>query len=257
MKYTYGGYCDIGYSRKVNEDFIDTVELGEHTVFSIVADGAGSLPGALQPASIVCSEILYAVRRVYGESKDLFLSNPGLFLKEAMHTANRVLGAFKLGNEERYSGYGASVTCCLLDEQERFTFAHAGNTRFYLIRTNPKDHVPAILQLSRDHTKAQKMLEEGTLLAEQYYGHPDRLRMTSGLGISTDPLIQTYTTKLKSSDILLITSDGVHYAIRPDAMMNLVLKTGNCNDAARTLVEAAKFEKYADNMSAMLVYCSP
>ena len=252
--YIYGGVSDIGYKREINEDYINLVELDEQTLFAIVADGAGSKCSAIQPASIVASEILQILRRVFADNKSLFLANTGLFLQEAMHTANRILGAFKLGNEEMYAGFGASVTCCVCTAGGKFTLAHCGDTRLYLIRINPKDKTPSIKQITQDHTKARRLVDEGLLTLEHYHTHPDRLVITSCLGIATDPIIQINNGSLKQNDILLLTSDGIHYSIIPEAIMQLVVSAENCDGASAALIEASKIQKYPDNMSVGVIW---
>lgn len=83
----------------------------------------------------------------------------------------------------------------------------------------------------------------------------DRLVLTSGLGILPEPKLQILDNlSIKKNDILLMTTDGIHYAIRPEALSDIVLQSGTCSDAAKSLIEAAKIEKYPDNMSALIAY---
>ena len=252
--YLYGGASDVGYARENNEDFMNVIELDERTLFAIVCDGAGSKCSSLQPASIVANHICDAVRRVHKVDPELFLEHTALFLQEAILGANQVLGAFRKGNEELYAGVGSGVTCCVCTEKGNFSFAHTGNSRIYLLRVNAKDRIPQMRQLTRDHTKAQRLLDEGHISSEHYHTHPDRLVITSCLGISSDPVIQTYSGTLKKDDILLMTTDGIHYAIIPDAIMQLVIAAENCDSAVGTLIEAAKMQKYPDNMSAIVLW---
>ena len=252
--YFYGGASDVGYSRENNEDYMNVIELDDTTLFAILCDGAGSKCSSLQPAAIAANHICDAVKRIYKAEPDLFLSYTALFLQEALLSANQVLGAFRKGNEDLYAGFGSGVTCCVCSEKGNITFAHTGNSRIYLIRINPKDKLPTMRQLTLDHTKAQRLLDEGHITSEQYHTHPDRLTITSCLGVSSDPIIQTYTGSLKKDDILLMTTDGIHYAIIPDAIMQLVIAAENCDSAVGTLIKAAKMQKYPDNMSAIVLW---
>ena len=69
-----------------------------------------------------------------------------------------------------------------------------------------------------------------------------------------EPEIQLLAGRIKDSDIILMTTDGVHYAIQPQAMAEIILKSQDCETAAYNLVDAAKnIIKYPDNMSAMLL----
>ena len=108
-KYICGAVVDIGVERESQEDYVQYREFGDN-LFCVVADGAGSQKGFPQPAVIAVSDILETLTEIYEENEELFLQNPEFFIKRAMLSANRVLGGFKMGNEERYYGYAASVT---------------------------------------------------------------------------------------------------------------------------------------------------
>lgn len=253
-KYLYGGLSDAGYKRELNEDFVSIQELNDDTLFAVIADGAGSKASSMQPASIVTREINACVQRLFQKDPELFLENTELLLPEIILSANQVLGAFKTANEELYGGFGVSVTCCLLFGDNRFAFAHTGNTRLYLLRVNPADGGIITKQITQDQTKAKKLLHEGYITAEQYHTHPDRLIITGGLGYITDPVIQTYSGKIKPLDFILLTTDGIHYAIRPEPMAEIVIRSNTCEDATKALVEAAKSLHYNDNMSSIVIF---
>lgn len=253
--YTYGGTADCGYGREVNEDFFDFVVLSENVLFALVADGAGSKQNGLglQPAVVASSEITETIRRLYAYDPEMFLAHPTEMLLEAVNVANRVIGAFKVANDELYSGFGVCISCCLIYENSKFCFVHCGNTRIHLLRLQT-DGSSRIIQLTQDHTKAAQMLQEGIIKGEEYYGHPARYVFTSGIGIVASPELQTYTGRLKKGDILLLTTDGIHYAIRPEAMGDIVLQAGNWSAATRALVDGAKMLKMEDNATAALVF---
>lgn len=248
-KYTCGGIADIGAEREHQEDFIQFKELDDKAIFCIVADGTGSRKEYPQPAAIATMEIADYICDTYKEKKELLLQDPEYFIKCAMKNASKVMGAFKMGNEEVFAGYAASVTCCLLLEDERMCVGHCGNTRLYLLRNG------ILNQLTKDHTKAAALLNEGKIDINTYHVHPDRLKMTSGIGVVVDPEIQTFTGRIKDNDLILLTTDGIHYAIQQAAMADIILKSANCETATANLVDAAKnIVKYPDNMSAMLIH---
>ena len=155
-----------------------------------------------------------------------------------------------MGNEELFSGYSASLTCCLFMENKRITIGHAGNTRFYLMRN------AQLNLITHDHTHAFQLLSEGKIDKETYYVHDGRLKLTSGLGKIIDPKIEIFNGQMKDTDIVLMTTDGIHYALRPDAMTEIILNSPpEVTEATKALIKAAKeIVKYPDNMSAMIVY---
>lgn len=255
--YAFEGKSDVGYQKTVNEDIIEAMELDDNTLLLMVADGSKSdSESGLQPASIAIHETGSFIRRIFKKSPKLFIQYPDLFLSEAMEYANRVLTVFHACDEERFAGFGCSLTCCLLyvhDGKQRAVVSSVGNTRLYLIRLIKGS--PSIHQLTTDHTKAADMVLSGLINEEQYYTHLDRLVLTSGLGVMPEPKIQVIENlSLKKNDIILMTTDGLHYAIRAEAMSDIVLQSGSCTEAVKSLIEAAKLEKYADNMSAIVAY---
>lgn len=248
-RYLVGATSDIGVEREKQEDFVQFRELDDSNILCIVADGTGSREQMPQPASIASMHIVDEIATIFKEHRDFLFADPEYFLKKAMLSANRIMGAFKMGNEEVYSGYACSLTCCLLLENQRIVAAHSGNTRLYIIRNG------VLSQLTKDHTKAYELLEQGKIDIETYYAHPDRLIMTSGIGVVISPEIQTLSGRLKTNDLVLLTSDGIHYAIQPQAMTDIILNCSDTLQATHALVDAAKnIVKYPDNMSAILVH---
>lgn len=253
-KFIYGGTSDYGYMREVNEDFLTFSVLREDILMSVVADGAGSRQCgfAFQPAVIAASEIVAVVERFYKANPEILEGYPLEILTEAVLSANRSIGVFKVANEDLYQGFGVCVSVCLIIG-DKFYIAHCGNTRIYLIR-HLSDGSNRILQLTNDHTVAAKMVEEGTLQGEEYYSHPARYRYTSGLGFVPEPELQTYSAKMKRGDLLVSTTDGIHYAIKPNYIADIILQSDNWSDASKALIEGAKMQKMNDNMTAAIIY---
>lgn len=251
-KYYFSGATDLGYHRSVNEDYAHVIQLEEGLVFAVIADGMGSKPSDLQPANIVCTDICNAVTEIYQHNPTFLINNAEQLLKMLVLNCNRVIGAFKKANEEEYAGFGTTLTCCLLDNNRNFTLVHTGNTRLYLIRN--KNDMTKMNQLTTDHTRAKELLDIGKISEEDYYTHPERTKLISALGFVSEPIIQTLSAPVKENDILLLTSDGIHYAVRTEPMMEILLKAGDCNKAVNSLIYAAKTTQYVDNMSAIVIY---
>ena len=247
-KYNLGAASDIGYERESQEDFVQFKELDENNMLAVIADGTGSIKNYLQPGVMVGMSIINDISDIYKENKDLFISNPLFFVKRAVINANNFLGAFKLGNEELLSGYASSITVALFTEDNRIHLAHSGNTRLYILRNS------RIIPMTKDHTEAQVKFDEGEIDEETYYVHPGRLKLTSGIGLMTNPEIDCMSGKLKEDDIIIMTTDGIHYAIRPEHIMNIVFESQDVVPACNNLINAAKnIIKYPDNMSAIVV----
>lgn len=250
--YSFEGKSDVGIQKTINEDYIDSLQIDTETLLLIIADGSGSEPNGFQPAVIASTEIKSTVKRLYDRKPTLLFTCSNLVLYEAFMNANRILSVFAACDSDRFSKFGCSVTCCLLHKHSA-TIASIGNCRLYMIRLFKNN--PSIHLLTTDHTKASDMVTAGLLNATDYYNHIDRLVLTRALGISPEPNIQILDDiSIRKDDIILMTTDGIHYAIRPEAMCDIVLQSGSCIDAAESLIKAAKLEKYADNMSVIVAY---
>lgn len=248
-KYVCSASADIGCERENQEDYVSYRELDDDNLFCVIADGTGSRPERLQPAPIIVEEINDFIEKLFNDKKDVFLSDPCYYMEAAMLQANKLISAFKLGNEEIYSGYAASVTCALMSSNLKIYFTHAGNTRLYVMRDG------RLVQMTKDDTKAAKLLDEGTIDLVTYHTHPDRLRMTSGIGVVLDPPIQKRQGKLKENDIILLTTDGIHYAINPESLEQIILGSQNVVAATENLISAAKdVVKYPDNMATIIIH---
>lgn len=252
-KYIYGGTSEIGFEMDVNEDYFHFQALREDVLLLVVADGMGSLPSTLQPAAIASIEAIQACERMFRKDPDVFLENPTMMLQEGLYVANRVLGAFKIANEPRYAGFGCSMLAILVYDNNKFAFAQCGNTRLSQIRIKPDGSIN-INQMTQEHTVAMDLFEQGIISAEDYYYHPDRFKLSSGIGIVSDPEIQLYSGKLKRGDIILATTDGIHYGIRPEAMARFVVDSDNWESASKALTSAAVMEKVPDNATAAIIY---
>lgn len=251
MSYPFYAVTDLGYGRSTNEDAIMVKELSKDTMIAMIADGAGSHNEEFQPASIVLNEIYDFISKVTEEEGEEFLKeNITLIFKLAINSANRALGLFKLANEDLYGGFATSLTICLISKNNYFAIAHTGNTRLYILRTGFKNN---IRQLTTDHTKGYRLVSEGKITEEMYYTSPERLKIESGLGFGADPELQIVDGYLNENDGVLLTTDGIHYAIRPEAISEIIARSGTLDEGCNTLIAAAKELKYIDNASAILI----
>lgn len=256
--YIFGCTTDAGCGRDVNEDHCSFCVLAKDVLLAIVADGFGSKQNGLgiQPAVIAVSELQVAAQRLYCSDPDMFLSYPAEMLLEALQVANRVIGTLKFASEENYGGIGVCLSACLFYRHEKMCFVHCGNTRVNLLRVID-DGKANIMQLSHDHTLAREKWDRGEIQTPEEYGKSgDKYRYTSGLGLTVDPEIQTFSGNCKPGDIFIMTTDGVHYAISDTAMGDLVLTAERWDFATQAMIDAALQEKMQDNITAAVVFIS-
>ena len=246
----YSGKSNIGLERTVNEDNIMINEFDDEMLFAAIADGSGTQGEMFNPASIASTQVSKMLQRLYMKDKELFKANARMFIEEAFLSANNILIGFKLGDEKKRYGVATTLTCALIEKDGTLTFGHVGNTRLYLIR-NGKD-----LLLTKDQTEGQKLVDANVISKEDYYTSIERLTLYNGLGISPEPFVQTYQLKkLQPNDIVVMTSDGIHYSYRSEAFYEILLKSDTVDEAAENMIKTALEQKnYPDNISVNVIW---
>ncbi len=284
----FAGKSDAGYGRMLNEDYVNMAELGNgDTYVAVIADGEGTAASfidrmqteawkehdengnekkkqeldpsfvlnnaALNAGYLAGNEVMSKMKRLYATNPVLLFQDPEFFLREAFEEVNRVYGAFQMSNEEKYGGFRASMMVLLIRGTDCW-FAHAGNTRLYRLRADKPDDV-ALRMISRDHTEYNRLIDEGKIeVDDENVLHPEQYKVISGLGMLNAPVIDTAHLELHPKDLLLMTTDGVHYALTRDGMEKLVLDAGNCDEIVTSLIGASRELQYSDNCSAIAIW---
>ena len=246
----YSGKSNTGYRQRKNEDYIAIYELGDDILFALIADGSGSGDEAMfQPASIVVNKVGTIIKRIYNKKKDLLMKFPKFFLEEAILEANDALIAFKLGDEIRNMGFATTITCALIEGSGRMTFAHVGNTRLYVLRKGK------LLQLTKDHTIAQELLDKKAITESEYYVAAERLTLTNGIGVTAEPFVHTSQVSLRKDDIVVMSSDGLHYSIKDIGVIEMLRASDTPDDATEGLINLAIEQKnFSDNISVNVIW---
>ena len=130
---------------------------------------------------------------------------------------------------------GAAMTTltALVLRGHAWTLAHVGDTRAWLLRGPDSDCV----QLSQDHG----------------FDHPDqRSRLTRAVGLDDRVRIDFMQGELQVGDVFVLTTDGVHGALKRARLATLA-REGDAQAAAEALVRAALAAGSRDNASALVV----
>ena len=146
-------------------------------------------------------------------------------------------------------GFATTLTCALIEANGRMTLAHVGNTRLYVLRNQN------LLQLTKDQTVAQELLDKNAITEKDYYIAAERLTLTNGLGVTAEPFIQINQVYLKENDIVIMSSDGLHYSIKDIGIIDAILKSDMPDDATTALIDLAIGQKnFADNVSVNVIW---
>jgi serine/threonine protein phosphatase PrpC len=188
-----GVQTNVGKERTENQDRVTRAATPFGDLF-VVADGVGGHQGGSEAAQAV----------VDGFSRFLN-ANGGLSLPEALQGAVRAISSDlqqRSATKPTLRGMGSTVVLCVLNG-DRATYAHAGDSRAYLVR----DH--KLTQLTRDHSVMERMISQGILTPAQAREHPDSSVLTRAIGQSSDVVLDIAEIALQPGDALLLCSDGL------------------------------------------------
>jgi protein phosphatase len=126
---------------------------------------------------------------------------------------------------------------------------HAGDSRCYLLRKGE------LKQLTKDHTVAQLMADQGTATPRdsEQYGHV--LWNAVGADAATPVKPQVGKHELQFGDYLLLCSDGLHGMVNEERIRQLLLAPSSAPEAAQQLVQAALDGGGEDNVTVVVARC--
>jgi serine/threonine protein phosphatase PrpC len=227
---------DVGYSslrgpRELNEDFAGAVRAAPHEahggLIAAVADGVSSGGRGLEAAQTT----------VMGLLTDFF-SAPATW--ETTVVFDRLIGAqnaWLASQNRRRQGDTAALTTltALALQGQTWTLAHVGDTRAWLLRDGE------LALLSHDHA----------------FDHPDqRNRLTRAIGLDDGVRVDYAQGDARIGDVFVLTSDGVHGAVKTTRLAELVATLAvdqGAQAAADALAHAAVNAGGRDNATALVL----
>ena len=195
---------DVGRKRDHNEDACDAFETRingvRYTVLAL-ADGMGGL----EAGEVASSIFIGTVRSVLGEYANGRRKSWRVkkALQDIFAEANRAI--HQEGKARSAVQMGTTGVVALIDELD-CTLAWVGDSRAY--HYHKRDS--RLLQISRDHSLVQSLVDAGRLSEEDALIHPKRNVVLRGVGIDPDdgpPDLLQFS--LKKGDIIFLCSDGL------------------------------------------------
>jgi PPM family protein phosphatase len=225
---------DVGLVRAGNED---SGYAGPRLL--VVADGMGG-HAAGEVASAVTVESLAVLD---GPGPAPAESRPADDLTEAIARANRRIRDL-VESDPRRSGMGTTVTA-LLWTGTGFSLAHIGDSRAYLLRDDE------LVQLTRDHTYVQALIDEGRISEDERETHPARSLLLQALG-GEDVQPDLAEVPAQDGDRLLLCSDGLSGVVDAETIAQVLSDETDPQAAADRLVALAVEGGGPDNITCVV-----
>jgi len=227
-------YTHIGNVRTKNEDRYLIHEIDDDSWLLAIADGLGGEIDGDVAAELAISALKKIRAPVTNAQKQLII---------AVSAANKAVMRRVLGNMDLV-GMGTTVTAVLVNKREAH-WVHVGDSRLYLLRDS------ALIQISRDHTLVQFLLDEGEITPEEALCHHSKHVLEQCVGCRyCAPEFGQLT--LRNGDIVVLTTDGLHDHIAPEALESILASQDSLEAKAKNLIENTLSAGGKDNITLVL-----
>lgn len=222
---------DRGKARENNED---AVHAGPRLV--AVADGVGG-----GPSGEVASDIV--IRTLAALDEQPPPDRPADALRAAVDAANEGIRE-AIEADPSLAGMGTTLTAMFADG-DGLDLVHVGDSRAYAWRDG------TLIQLTRDDTYVQGLVDKGVISPEEARAHPQRALVTQAVhGSGMHPTFAVVSPRV--GDRFLLCSDGLSDYVDDERIAESLRDFSDLDDCARQLIELALAAGAPDNVSVVL-----
>jgi protein phosphatase len=226
-----------GCLRSTNQD---AVHLGEHVL--AVADGMGGHAHG-EVASAVAVEVLAELEAAIAREQIAEIDKTAALAAVAGEVLRRLNDL--AARDSDLHGMGTTITALLWDGAA-ITGAHIGDSRAYRWRAGE------FVQLTRDHTFVQSLLDGGRITAEEAAVHPRQNLLARAVqtGGAAEP--DVFAHRARAGDRYLICSDGLPRVLTDETIADVLAAVAVPDDAVDQLIDLALRGGAPDNVSVVL-----
>ena len=205
------GNTDIGKVRSANEDSFDFGVFDDGTAWAVVCDGMGGVRGGHIASSLATELVGDKIRKCYNKLMPVY-SFENIFLS-TITTANVIVNDRSFTDTE-FKGMGTTIVAAIVKDNQA-CIAHVGDSRIYKITSE------GITQITKDHSLAQEMLDNGQITKEEFENYPKKNIITRALGIEEKIEIDFDFTAVGEGEALLLCSDGLSGLLSEEEILEI------------------------------------
>lgn len=229
----YSARSHVGLVRQNNQD---SAYAGPHLL--VVADGMGGHAAGDIASSLAIGELAPLDDESHGP-------NALEHLQHAVAAAHHELLG-RVHEEPRLAGMGTTITA-LLRSGSKLALAHIGDSRAYLLRDG------VLVQITRDHTFVQTLVDEGRLTPEEAEQHPQRsvlMRVLSDVVEDVEPDLSMREARI--GDRYLLCSDGLSGVVSFETLRDTLAAGDDPATTSDALVKLALRGGAPDNVTCIV-----
>jgi len=223
----------VGLRRKVNED---SMLARDDCGLWVVADGMGGH----EAGDVASSRIVEALGRIEAANGlDGLVDDAIGALKQVNQQLIDLAGS---ADSERSIG-STVVGLAIADSQFRCFWA--GDSRAYRLRDDQ------IVQLTRDHSVVQDLVDAGMLEPDEAADHPNSNIITRAVGVAPELRVDTVSGDVRAGDRFLLASDGLTRMV-DDQELVAQLTSASPAVAAENLIDTVLARGAPDNVTLII-----
>ena len=233
---------DKGIVRSINQDAFFVNVLSDNAVLAVVCDGMGGANAGDIASKTAVDVISKYVLNAYTPTMNT--EQITRLIVNAISSANMEVYSIS-EKSEHLSGMGTTVVAAVIRDKYA-VICSIGDSRAYLINND-------IVQITRDHSIVQSLVESGKLSPEEARVHPEKNVITRAVGVENNVLVDDYCIDFDTDDVLLLCSDGLSNYVTNDDILQIV-KNKTDDDVADLLIQQAYQGGGRDNITAVVVF---
>lgn len=236
------GKTDIGLVRRSNQDSYAAGELPGSIAWAVVCDGMGGANGGEIASAMAVKHISEQISMGMRQG----MSNQSIknMLEASIFTANANIYDMSRANEQ-LRGMGTTVVAAVVSEGVAH-ISHAGDSRAYLVNHE------RIVQLTKDHSVVQELVESGELTSDEAMQHPKKNIITRALGVQKSISVDYCEVRMKQGDIILICTDGLTNYLNAEEIYRLT-SSDETYYVAEKLISNANAKGGGDNITVVAI----
>jgi protein phosphatase len=242
------GLTDPGKTRTENQDsfLIENCEKASCVILAL-CDGMGGANAGGLASQLSCKAF---VNYVYNHLTN-YSNRPSDYpriMREACEEANGVAFAYSQFGDN-LTGMGTTMVAAIMRRNGSGYVLNVGDSRAYQILKR----YDTIIQITRDHSLVEDLVEYGAITKEQAKNHPQRNIITRALGSEADVEADYYEINLAAGDILILCSDGLSNIVSDEEMLDYAVEYPEPEILCRALMSKALNRGARDNVTVVVV----
>lgn len=211
----------------------------------VVADGMGGM-NAGEVASAIAVDV---VKTMFASVSDDVTKNDSTirnYLIKVIQAADKEIVAYGKIHPEA-AGMGTTVVIAWLINNMAY-IAWCGDSRAYVYQSQR-----GLVQVSKDHSYVQELVDSGQISHEQAFYHPDNNIITKSLGnVDKKAIPDVVALPLSDGMRLLLCTDGLNGMLLDSRIQTIVSSESNIKICKDELINAAKEAGGHDNVTVVL-----